>query len=383
MLEKLKQIPRPGLRNIKTALTATLCIIGYTLVGQIEGFPLQTEGLPLACIAIFISMQDSVDKTWKVGKDRALGTLLGGILASLVGLIRVIEQDLIVLAVAAFAGIMLYIFVCSLLKIEGSIVIGLSTYIIIVFGPQAGYIEPVQLAFNRTLDTMIGLVLGGTVNALIFRPRPERHRGNEAVNPVFHYVIQKEDHQKTIKWGGGETKELYIYPEDAIYQEEQFGFRIAVSRGELERLRKFEGYKRQIMLLDGEICLTHREQHSITLAAYEQDVGLGDWDTLCEGCGTEVSLLTNDAFSGKMDVLSKGAQVEKTNGEFVSFYCLEDGVKVSLKNGAYTYKEECAKGDYLIISWFENGTEQYKVTIDCEESADDAPLMLMINCKHE
>ena len=378
MLEKLKKIPHPGLRTIKTALAATLCIIGYTLLGR-------PEGLPLACIAIFIAMQDSVGKTWKVGKDRALGTLLGGTLGSLVGLIRVIDQHLAVLAAVAFVGIVLYIFACTLLKIEGSIVIGLSTYIIIVFGPQAGLEEPVWLAIDRTLDTMIGLVLGGAVNALIFRPRPERHRGHDTVNPVFHYTIQKEDHQKTIKWDGGETKELYIYPEDAIYQEERFDFRIAVNSGEIGggQLRKFEGFKRQMMLLDGEICLMHKEQHSITLAAYEQDVALGAWDTSCEGCGREISLLTNKAFSGKIEPLSGGARIEKTNGEFVSFYCLEDGVKISLKNGTHTYKEECAKGDYLVISWFENGTETYKVTVDCEDSADEAPPVLMISCTHE
>lgn len=378
MLEKLKKIPHPGLRNIKTALAATLCIIGYTLFGS-------PDGLPLACIAIFISMQDSVDKTWKVGKDRVLGTLLGGSLASLVGLIRVIDQHLAVLAAAAFVGIVLYIFICSLLKFEGSIVIGLSTYIIITFGPQAGLVEPLWLAFTRTLDTMIGLVIGGTINALIFRPRPELHRGNETVNPVFHYAIHKEDRQKTIKWDGGETKELYIYPEDAIYQEESFDFRVAVNIGGPERgqLRKFEGYKRQIMLLDGEICLTHKEQHSVTLDPYKQDVALGDWDTICEGCGTELSLFTSEAFSGKMEALTKGAQVEKTNGEFVSFYCLEDGVKLSLKNGAHMYKEECAKGDYLIVSWFENGTEAYKVTVDCDADSGDTPLVLMVGCRRE
>jgi len=377
MLEKLKKIPHPGLRNIKTALTATLCIIGYTLYGR-------PEGLPLACIAIFICMQDSVDKTWKVGKDRALGTLLGGILGSLVGLIRVLDQHLAVLAGAAFVGIVLYIFVCSLLKITGSVVIGLSTYIIIVFGPQAGIVDPIHLAFDRTLDTMIGLILGGTVNALVFRPRPERHRGHEAANTVFHYEVVTEDHQKTIKWDGGETKELYIYPEDAIYQEERFDFRIAVkvSGTEHSQLRRFEGYKRQIMQLAGEACITHKGKHSITLGPYEQDVSYGDWDTDCEGCGTEISLLTKGAFGGKMELLHQGEQAEKTNGEFVSFYCLEDCVKITLVNGSHKYKEECSKGDYLIISWFENGNEGYKVIVDHEEYTDQ-PVVLMITCKKE
>ena len=381
MLEKLKKIPHPGLRNIKTALAATICVVGYTLIGR-------PEGLPLACIAIFICMQDSVDKTWKVGKDRAIGTLLGGILASLVGLIRILDQHLAVIAAAAFIGIVLYIFACTLLKLTGSVVIGLSTYIIIIFGAQAQvdaeYIAPLWLAFDRTLDTMVGIALGVTVNAFVFRPRPERHRGHEAVNTVFHYEVHTEDHQKTIKWDGGETKELYIYPEDAIYQEERFDFRIAVNINETphSQLRKFEGYKRQIMQLEGEVCLTHKGKHNITLGSYEQDVSYGDWDTECQGCGTEISLLTNDAFSGKMELLYQGEQVKKTNGEFVSFYCLEDNVKITLVNGPHTYKEECAKGDYLIVSWFENGGEEYRVTVEGEVS-DDKPLVLMIACEKE
>ena len=377
MLEKLKKIPHPGLRNIKTALAGTLCVVGYTLIGR-------PEGLPLACIAIFICMQDSVDKSWRVGKDRGLGTLLGGVMASLVGLIRVVDQHLAVLAAAAFVGIVLYIFACSLLKIESSIVIGLATYIIIIFGPQAGHEAPLELAFWRTLDTLIGIVIGCSVNILLFRPRPERHRGHDTVNPVFHYEIQEASHQKTIKWDGGETKELYIYPEDTIYQEENFDFRIALNIGKMahRHMRKFNGYKRQLMLLKGELCLTHEDQHSITLGPYEQDVCLGDWNTECKGCGTEMSLLTKEGFSGKMELLAAGEQIERTNGEFVSFYCLEDGVKLRFTNQGRSYKETLSKGDYVIVSWFENGEEKYKLTIE-SETDEGIPQVLMIHCKKD
>ena len=173
MREKLKQIPHPGLRNIKTALAGTVCIVLYLAIGR-------PEGIPLACIAAFICVQDSVDKSWKVGRDRALGTILGGALASAAGMIFVIEQHLAVAAAVAFVGIVLYIFICSLLKIGGSIVIGLATYVIILFGPQAAHVGAVLVAANRVLDTIVGIVIGCTVNVLLFRPRPSEEKDEKA-----------------------------------------------------------------------------------------------------------------------------------------------------------------------------------------------------------
>jgi len=378
MMEKIRQIPYPGLRNIKTAFAGTLCIVVYTLIGR-------TEGLPLACIAVFICMQDSVDKSWKVGKDRAIGTLLGGALASGVGMIRLFEQNLAILAAAAFLGIVLYIFACGLLKIEGSILIGLSTYTIIVFGPQAGVIAPIRLAFDRTLDTIIGIVVGVVINMLLFRPRPERFRGGDTINPVFHYEYHKGSHHKTIKWDGGETKELYIYPENTIYQNMDFDFRVLVNIGRTEHnlLRKFPGYKRQVMLLDGEMRLVHEGQHTITLGQYEQDVSLGGWETACHGRGTDISLLTKEGFAGQMELLYYNEQRKHTNGSYTSFYCLENGTKLYFQNQGRTYKQELQKGDYVIVSWFENGAESYKVEVRHEEGERAEPLVLMITCAHE
>ena len=375
VIEKIRQLPYPGLRILKTALAATCCIIVYTLIGRLDG-------LPLACIAIFICIQDSVDKSWKVGKDRGLGTLLGGVLASIVGLISVAEQHLAVVAAVAFAGIVLYIFACTLLKIEGSIVIGLATYIIVVFGPQAGEVAPVALAVARTLDTLIGIVVGCTVNILFFRPRPERFRGHDTINPVFHYEVIEESHQKTIKWDGGETKELYIYPEDAIYQETDFDFRVAVSRGTAKHgsLRKFPGYKRQVMLLDGEVTLSHKGRHDITLGRYEQDVSLGDWETARFGCGTDMSLLTGADFSGRMELLFDRETAARNNGEFAALYCLEDGVRLHFKNQGRVYKEELLRGDCVIVSWFEDGAEAYKLEVFREDGGGEIPLVLLISC---
>ncbi|MCL2842962.1 MAG: HutD family protein [Oscillospiraceae bacterium] len=389
-LEKLQKIPHPGLRNIKTALAATICIVLYTLVGRIEGLPLaRLEGLPLACIAVFICVQDSVDKSWKAGRDRALGTLLGGAFASIAGIIMAavdVEQTLIVAAIVAFVGIVLYIFACNLLKIENSIVIGLATYTIILFSPMSAEMEPVLHALNRTLDTLIGIVIGCSVNILLFRPRPERFRGCDTVNPVFHYERRQTGHHKTVRWEGGYTEELYIYPEDALYQNMDFDFRVAVNRGVVERgcYRTFPGFKRQTLLLDGEIHLTHKDAHDVVLGPYEQDVSLGDWETACSGHGTDMTLLTAEGVSGRFDLLYCGERLELANSAFVSLYCLRDGAKLYLNNARQTYKEELAQGDLVLVSWFPNGNETYQVEVrhETEESTTE-PLAVMVTVRED
>lgn len=373
MREKIQHIPHPGLRNIKTALAATFCIVVYLLIGR-------AEGLPLACIAVIICVQDSVDKSWKVGRDRAVGTLLGGIFASFAGLIYEMEHHLAIAAAVAFVGIVLFIFICNLLKIEGSITIGLATYIIILFGPGAADMGPLLLAGNRTLDTMVGILVGYMVNVLLFRPRPERHRGTDTVNPAFHYEHRKASHHKTVRWDGGETQELYIYPEDAIYQGHAFEFRVAVNHGAAERscFRKFPGFKRRVMLLDGEMHLEHKGHHSVTMGQYEQDVSLGDWETECRGRSTDMSLLTAEHVTGRLELLCYNDKAEQNNGKFVSFYSLADGVKLYFTNQGGTYKEELAKGDYVLVSWFENGAEDYTVEVRHEAGETERPLVLMV-----
>jgi len=378
VLEKLQKIPHPGLRNIKTALAGTFCVVLYLLIDR-------PEGLALACIAVFICMQDSVDKSWKVGRARALGVLLGGSFASVAGMIFMLEQHIAVAAAVAFVGIVLYIFVCNLLKISSSIVIGLATYIIILFGPQGAAMGPLEVAANRVLDTLVGILVGVLVNMLLFRPRPERFRGTETINPVFHYEHRKASHHKTVRWDGGETQELYIYPEDAIYQDNTFGFRVTVNREEVEqsKLRKFPGYKRRLMLLDGELHLAHADQHEITLGQYELDVSMGDWDTERHGQSTDICLTTGEGFKGKLELMYYGDRQELNNGKFVSFYCLEDGAKLYFKNGPQTYKEELARGDYVVVSWFENGKAGYTAEVRHEAGEREAPLVLMVTAEEK
>jgi len=376
VLDKIRRIPHPGLRNIKTAIAATFCVVLYGLIGR--------NGVALACITVFICMQESVDKAFRVSIDRTLGTLLGGALGIAASMLHVLDRPLPILGLVIFVGIVLYIFACSLLRLEGAIPIGLATYVIIIMGPQFADVPPIPHALNRTLDTLIGIVVAFLVNLLLFRPRPERFRGHETVNPIFHYEYRKASHHKTVKWDGGYTWEMYIYPEDAIDQNLDFDFRVSstVRPGGVSMFPKFPGYKRRVMLLDGELQVRHPGHHDIVLGPYEQDCHMGDWETECVGTGTELSLLTAEQCSGQLELLYSGDKLELDNGQFTSFYSLTDGVKFCFTHGGKRYKEEMGRGDYLFVSWYKNGEAPYTLEISHGEEMDRRPLALMISCKY-
>lgn len=67
-------------------------------------------------------------------------------------------------------------------------------------------------------------------------------------------VLNKLNYKKT-NWSGGDTTELYIYPEDSRYQKRDFLFRLSSATVNLEKsaFTKLDGVSRKLMLLSGEI----------------------------------------------------------------------------------------------------------------------------------
>ena len=370
--KKVQKIPFPGMRNLKTALAAVLCFVLYELIGR--------DGVMLAMLAVFICMQDSVDKSLLAGKDRIIGTLLGGAFGMLIGFFHMTEMSLPVFGGVIFLGIVSIIFICSLLRMGEPIIIGLVTFLFIAFELRVSDMAPFFHALERTLDTGIGVVVAVLINLIVFRPKPEKFRGCETENPVFHYEYREAGHYKTMKWIGGYTQELYIYPEDKLYKDLDFDFRLAVSTGftDESKFRKYPGYKRRIMILDGEMRLEHKDKHDITLGKYEMDSSLGHWDTVCLGKGTDISLLTTKDYSGKLEILRKGSNVQLNNEHFTAFYSLENAVKLTFANQGMMHKLKLNRGDCVIVTWFENGEETYTVEVDSE--TDKEHLVVVAEC---
>ena len=65
-------IPKIGMRNIKTAFSVFICIALFNLFKRDNAF--------YACIAAVICMKDTYENSLSIGINRLLGTFLGGLL---------------------------------------------------------------------------------------------------------------------------------------------------------------------------------------------------------------------------------------------------------------------------------------------------------------
>ena len=151
-------LPKPGFRNIKTALSVFLCILVFELTGRSN--PL------IACSAAIICMKETVYYSYKKGADRLIGTLLGGIVGLAFLLIK--NSLLPVLAtqsVIAGLGVFVVIYLCNLLNKSDTAVISSIVFLAIVVG--ASDTSPFLYALNRVIDTFVGIIIALVVNKAI------------------------------------------------------------------------------------------------------------------------------------------------------------------------------------------------------------------------
>lgn len=150
-------IPHIGMRIIKTSVAVFLCF----LLDRWHGNP------PLiAAFAAVICMQGSIEQTLSNGKERMWGTLLGGILGGLTlwafELMNVPVTGLLFYLVVALLIIPL-IYITVLMEQRNAVSLTVIVFIVICFNFGQD-VNPLELAFNRTLSTLLGIVLAGLVN---------------------------------------------------------------------------------------------------------------------------------------------------------------------------------------------------------------------------
>ncbi len=132
-------------------------------------------------------------------------------------------------------------------------------------------------------------------------------------------IIKEEDRKKST-WSGGTTEELFIYPNEANYQERNFNFRISIATTELEEsiFTKLPNTKRIISVLEGKLELSHKENYNIKLEPYDIDRFSGEWDTHAKGKVKDFNLM-----------------IKKGNGDF-HFNNIIDGNNIEFKeDGLY------------------------------------------------
>lgn len=153
-----------GMRNLKTALAATLCALIYLFLHRNPTF---------ACIGAIFGMGSDMDNSKLHGGNRLFGTIIGGLLG--MGLFRIYIcfypegglHPLILLMV--FIGVVLIIRISQLVHWPGAIQpSGVMLCIILFNTPVDTYIS---YSINRIVDTGIGVVIALAVNFLLPRER--------------------------------------------------------------------------------------------------------------------------------------------------------------------------------------------------------------------
>ena len=163
---------RIGMRNIKTAIAATLCALLYFVLGSIPGFPFDRNPT-FACIGAIFGTGTDMGNSWLLGGNRFFGTIIGGFVG--MALFRVYicfypeGGTHLLLMGLLFVGVILLILACRIFKWPGGIQPGGVVLCIILFNtPVETYIS---YSLNRMLDTGVGFAIALLVNWLLPRDR--------------------------------------------------------------------------------------------------------------------------------------------------------------------------------------------------------------------
>ena len=161
-------------------------------------------------------------------------------------------------------------------------------------------------------------------------------------------VIKKEE-LSTSKWSGGTTTELYIYPENELYENRNFKFRISSAKVDLEEstFTKLSNIKRKIMILDGKLKLVHENHHEITLEKFDQDTFYGDWNTKSYGKVTDFNLMLNKNADGIVEHINLENEItidydnnDKYENLTEVFYVVKGKINISI-NDEIEFLKDC------------------------------------------
>ncbi len=152
-------MPKIGMRMIKSSVAVFLCFVIYLI---------RRDGIPFySAIAAVLCMQPYVSNSRKVAGNRVIGTFIGGIAGMLVMLFEknFIPPELQILKYLLISATLIpLIYITILAKKPTASYITCVVFMSITVS-HALDADPVLFAFNRILDTLIGIFVSLGVNA--------------------------------------------------------------------------------------------------------------------------------------------------------------------------------------------------------------------------
>jgi len=153
-----------GMRNVKTAISATLCAFLYFLIDRNPTF---------ACIGAVFGMGSDTSDSKLNGGNRLFGTIFGGVIGMLLFPVYCLFYPEgghhMLLLLFLFVGVIVLVLTSLFFKWPGAIQPGGVVLCIILFNtPVETYIS---YSLNRIIDTAIGVILSIAINYLFPRER--------------------------------------------------------------------------------------------------------------------------------------------------------------------------------------------------------------------
>lgn len=147
-------------------------------------------------------------------------------------------------------------------------------------------------------------------------------------------ILSQQDF-KTTKWSGGETTELFIYPEDANFASRDFQFRLSTATVEVEEstFTPLDDVSRTLVLLEGEMKLIHEEHHSKLLLPFDQDSFDGGWNTKSIGKCIDFNLMTKGGCKGSIEVMRNSFHIDNHQNQWTTIYCIKGDVNDNVSVG--------------------------------------------------
>lgn len=163
---------KPGLRIIKTFIAVSLAML-------ISSFR-PGEGLPFySAIAAIICLKSDVEGSREIGINRVIGTILGGLCGLLYLLIvpaNYLPRAVELILISLLASIIIWVMAMAGKPKAISIMAIVFLSITINHGNEGNL--PFLFAFNRTFDTMVGVIMAIVVNWSDFEIRENYNKNH-------------------------------------------------------------------------------------------------------------------------------------------------------------------------------------------------------------
>lgn len=180
------------------------------------------------------------------------------------------------------------------------------------------------------------------------------------------FINYHSDQHPVSQWSGGSTTQLYIFPGNASLDQRNFDLRLSTATIEVEEslFTKLIGYERKIMVLSGDLEISHANKEPILLKTFEQHNFSGDWDTKSKGKVIDFNVIYKPELLLEMFHVSlkqgETYSIDSNKTQFMYLYrgagtiietAIYEGDLVELLNPESIFFKAEENSDLVIVEW--------------------------------